>query len=122
MQNGQRQVSVVDDDEAVRDSIQFLLEAAGFKVTPFGSAADFLVQQERGAQGCVLLDLQMPRVSGLELMHELGARGMKLSVALMSGSISPELRCRAIELGVMEIIEKPLDINALLHFVDHAAI
>jgi two-component system response regulator FixJ len=122
MQNSQRHVAVVDDDKAVRDSLQFMLEAVGFKVTPFESAADFLADQEQGAQGCVLLDLQMPRVSGLELMRELGARGTKLSVALMSGSISPELRCRALELGVMEVIEKPLNINALLDFVGHTAI
>lgn len=122
MQNEQRHVSVVDDDEAVRDSIQFLLEVAGFNVTPFGSAVDFLAGQEQDAQGCVLLDLQMPHISGLELMRILDARGTKLSVALMSGSMSPELRCRALELGVKEIIEKPLDVNALLQFVAHAAI
>lgn len=122
MQHGLRHVSVVDDDEAVRDSIRFMLEAEGFKVTPFESAADFLAQQERGAQGCVLLDLQMPYVSGLELMRKLGGRGTMLSVALMSGSMSPELRCRALELGVMEIIEKPLNIEALLDFVGHTAI
>lgn len=122
MQNDQRHVSVVDDDEAVRDSIQFLLETAGFNVTPFGSAADFLAGQERGAQGCVLLDLQMPHVGGLELMRKLGARGTKLSVALMSGSMSPELRCRALELGVKEIIEKPLDIDILMDFVASTAI
>jgi two-component system, LuxR family, response regulator FixJ len=121
MRKGQRHVFVVDDDEAVRDSIQFLLETAGFNVTPFGSAVDFLAAQERDVLGCVLLDLQMPHVSGLELMRILGARGTKLSVALMSGSMSPELKCRALELGVQEIIEKPLDANALLQFVSHAA-
>ena len=113
-------VAVVDDDEAVRESLRFLLETAGFSVATFESACQFLTARERNARMCLLLDQHMPRVTGLELMRRLRDRGQDLPVALMTGSPSPELTRRAMELGVTEVMEKPLDDDALMRFVTRA--
>jgi two-component system response regulator FixJ len=112
-------VAVVDDDEAVRESLRFLLETAGFRVETFGSAAQFLQSAAHEALGCLLLDQHMPQVTGLDLLRELRRRGESLRVALMTGSPSPELTRRAKELGAVEVIEKPLTDDALLRFLTH---
>lgn len=112
-------VAVVDDDEAVRESLRFLLETAGFRVETFGSAAQFLQSAAHEALGCLLLDQHMPQVTGLDLLRELRRRGETLRVALMTGSPSPELTRRAKELGAVEVIEKPLTDDALLRFLAH---
>lgn len=113
-------VAVVDDDEAVRDSLRFLLETAGFDVTTFASACQFLTSPDRATRMCLLLDQHMPKITGLEMMRRLRERGQELSVALMTGSPSPELTRRAMELGVAEVMEKPLADDVLMRFVTRA--
>ena len=113
-------VAVVDDDEAVRDSLRFLLETAGFDVTTFASACQFLTSPDRETRMCLLLDQHMPKITGLEMMRRLRERGQELPVALMTGSPSPELTRRAMELGVAEVMEKPLADDVLMRFVTRA--
>jgi two-component system response regulator FixJ len=110
-------VAVVDDDEAVRDSLRFLLETAGFGVDTFESACQFLSERGKDTPDCLLLDQHMPRVTGLDLLRQLRDRGHRLPVALMTGSPSEDLARRARELGVAEILEKPLAEEALLRFL-----
>lgn len=126
MQDGHRlRVAVVgdDDDDDARDSLRFLLEAAGYDVLTFGSAGEFLSSADVRTLACVLVDQPMPQVTGLEL--ELVAR-IRLTrperpVALMTGSTSAELTRRAFELSVTNTLEKPLQEEGLLQFVEHAA-
>ncbi len=113
-------VAVVDDDEAVRDSLRFLLETAGFEVTVFASASQFLAAPT-DSRVCLLLDQHMPQLTGLELLRCLQEHGRQLTVALMTGSPSPELTRRARELGAQAVLEKPLNDEALLRFVAAAA-
>jgi two-component system response regulator FixJ len=110
-------IAVVDDDEAVRESLRFLLETAGFRVETFASAAQFLQLAAHQTLSCLLLDQHMPQLTGLDLLRELRRRGEWLPVALMTGSPSPELARRAKELGAVEVIEKPLADDALLRFL-----
>lgn len=118
MEDGHRPiVAVVDDDEAVRDSLRFLLETAGFDVHTFESACKFLAAGGQDDRLCLLLDQHMPRVTGLDLLRRLRENGRDLPVALMTGSPSPELARRALELGAAEILEKPLTEEDLLRFV-----
>jgi two-component system response regulator FixJ len=118
MQDGtQRTVAVVDDDDAVRDSLQFLLEAAGFPVVTYGSAAQFLDQAQICNLSCLVVDQHMPEQTGLQLVSSLRRLGKNLPIALITGSPSPDLLRLADELGVARVLEKPLDDEILLRFI-----
>jgi two-component system, LuxR family, response regulator FixJ len=121
MQDGRRRlVGVVDDDAAVRDSLRFLLEAAGFSVVTFASAEQFLAATDPDGVDCLLLDHHMPQVTGLEMLRRLRRAGWGLPVALMTGSPSTQLMRRALELGAVVVLEKPLTDQALFQFVGAA--
>jgi two-component system, LuxR family, response regulator FixJ len=123
MQNGfHQQVGVVDDDEAVRDSLQFLLETAGFSVVTFSSAAHFLSAARPDDLACLVVDQHMPELSGLQLVTRLRGQGVTLPIALITGSPSPDLVRLAHELGIVAVLEKPLDDDALLDFIEHARV
>ena len=114
----QRTVAVVDDDDAVRDSLQFLLEAAGFPVVTYGSAAQFLDQAQICNLSCLVVDQHMPEQTGLQLVSSLRRLGKTLPIALITGSPSPDLLRLADELGVAKVLEKPLDDEVLLRFIE----
>jgi two-component system response regulator FixJ len=121
MENGpSRLVAVVDDDEAVRDSLQFLLEIAGFSVTTYASAAQFLHEAPIGELACLVVDQHMPDQTGLQLVSDLRAQGVTLPIALITGSTSTDLIRLAHELDVAKVMEKPLDENTLLDFIAQA--
>lgn len=110
-------VFVVDDDEAMRRSIVFLLGAAGFSVRSFASGEELLAACDDGSRGCVLLDVDMPGIDGIATAEMLRACGSKLAILLMTGGnvARAEARARASELG--PILQKPLRSNALLRAV-----
>jgi two-component system, LuxR family, response regulator FixJ len=121
MHNGShRVVGVVDDDDAVRDSLQFLLETAGFCVATYSSGAQFLNEAKPGNLACLLVDQHMPDLTGLQLVTRLRGQGVALPIALITGSPSPDLNRLARELGVASVLEKPLDDNILLDFIERA--
>jgi FixJ family two-component response regulator len=113
-------VAVVDDDDAVRESLRFLLEAAGFPVSVYASAAEFLNTANPDEIGCLVLDQHMPQQTGLQLVTRLRGDGTDLPIALITGSPSPDLIERAKHLGVQMVLEKPLADDVLLDFVAHA--
>jgi two-component system response regulator FixJ len=119
MHNGSRRtVAVVDDDDAVRDSLQFLLEAAGVSVVTYASAVQFLSEAVVNDLGCLVVDQHMPEKTGLQLVSCLRRRGTTLPVALITGSPSPDLLRLAAELGMVKVMEKPLDDEALMQFIE----
>jgi FixJ family two-component response regulator len=119
MHNGShRTVAVVDDDDAVRDSLQFLLEAAGVPVVTYGSAAQFLNEAAINDISCLVVDQHMPDKTGLQLVSCLRRRGTMLPVALITGSPSADLLRLASELGIAKVLEKPLDDEMLLQFIE----
>ena len=115
-----RLVAVVDDDDAVRDSLRFLLEIAGYSVASYGSAAQFLHEAPIGELVCLVVDQHMPDQTGLQLVARLRAQGVSLPVALITGSPSADLVRLARELSVAKVMEKPLDYDVLLDFIEHA--
>jgi two-component system response regulator FixJ len=115
-----RLVAVVDDDDAVRDSLQFLLETAGFSVTTYHSAPQFLNDAKPGDLSCLVVDQHMPEQTGLQLIARLRDRGMMLPTVLITGYLSPDLERRARELGVAIVLEKPLDDDLLLDFIERS--
>jgi two-component system response regulator FixJ len=112
---------VVDDDDAVRDSLRFLLETAGFAVATYTSAAQFLNEASPCDLTCLLVDQHMPDLTGLQLVTLLHSQGVRmLPIALITGSPSPDLVRLARQLGVAQVLEKPLDDDVLLDFIEHA--
>ena len=107
-------IAIVDDDQAVRDSLRFLLEGAGHHIDTYESAARFLAEAEPARIACLVLDQQMPEVSGLELLAQLRSRGVELPVFLMVSTSAAAVSRRARELGVLDVLEKPLAADELL--------
>ena len=109
-------VAIVDDDDGVRDSLRFLLEVVGLTVETFGSASEFLAA-ELGHVGCLILDQHMPGMTGLELVEHLRTNGSSIPILLVTGSPSPPLAARALELGVDRVLEKPPGEEDVIGFI-----
>lgn len=120
MSDTEKTVFVVDDDQAVRDSLEWLLTAGDLKVRTFSSASAFLEQFVPGSPGCLLVDVRMPGMSGLELQEELTARGIGIPVIVITGHSDFQMALRAIEAGASDFLEKPLDDESLMNAVRKA--
>ena len=107
-------VYVVDDDKAMRDSLEFLLEATGFSVKLFESAAGFLDVASTLGFGCVVSDVQMPGMNGMDLLRRLKADRTCLPVVIMTGHGDIPLAVEAIKLGALEFLEKPFGDEQLI--------
>jgi two-component system, LuxR family, response regulator FixJ len=112
-------VHVVDDDEGMRQSLGFLLDTAGFKAEIYGSAAEFLAVGTPAA-GCIVTDVRMPDMSGLELMEALNARGSSLPVVVITGHGDVPMAVAAMKAGAVDFLEKPFGDEALLRAVKAA--
>jgi two-component system response regulator FixJ len=113
-------VHVVDDDAAVRDSLQFMLEAADLRVRPYESATALLDRLTELELGCIVTDVRMPGMTGLELIAQLKARGATHPVVVLTGHADVALAVEAMKAGVVDFIEKPFDEAALLRAVRQA--
>ena len=113
-------VHVVDDDEAVRESLAFLLRSAQIEVEVYESAVAFL-GKAAGATGCVVTDVRMPEMSGIDLMRRLRELGIKLPVIVMTGHGDVPLAVEAMKAGAVDFIEKPFNDDTMLTAV-HAAL
>lgn len=102
------QVYVVDDDGPVRHGLAMLLESAGYSVTAFGSAAEFLAYQPKRQPACLILDINMPVTSGLQLQDELRVQGSHLPVIFLTGHGTVPAAVRAIKGGAVDFLQKPL--------------
>lgn len=107
-------IYIVDDDDAVRDSLQALLEASGYEVRGFASPREFLAVAETIDYGCVLVDLQMPGMDGLELKHRLNERNINLPVVVVTGHGDIATAVEAMRAGAKDFIEKPFTDEAIL--------
>ena len=113
-------IFVVDDDEAVRRGLAFLLRAVGHTVHPFPSAAAFLEGYDPARRGCLVLDIRMPHMTGLELQHELNARGWQIPAIFITGHGTVPIAIAAMKAGAFDFIEKPLREEVLLESVERA--
>jgi two-component system response regulator FixJ len=107
-------VHVVDDDVAVRQSLAFLLGSAGLSVRLYDSALSFLAALPGLANGCVVTDIRMPEMDGLEMQRHLRSRGVELPVIVITGHADVPLAVEAMKAGAIDFIEKPFDDDALL--------
>ena len=108
------QIHIVDDDAAVRESLSFLLGAAGHAVKTFDSAAAFLEALADMSVACVVTDIRMPGVDGLELMRRLTAQGHHAPVIMITGHGDVPLAVEAMKLGAFDFLEKPFDDEILI--------
>jgi two-component system, LuxR family, response regulator FixJ len=114
MMDSERTVHVIDDDDAVRDSLGFMLRAAGMEVRAYESAAAFLALLTSDINGCILTDVRMPGVSGMDLLGRLREANVMLPVIVMTGHADVPLAVEAMKLGALDFIEKPFDDEAIL--------
>jgi DNA-binding NtrC family response regulator len=113
-------ICVIDDESSVRDSLTNLLRSAGLKVQSFASAQEFLRDWPRETPGCLVLDVQMPGLSGLDLQQELGSTDTQIPIIFMTGYGDIPMTVRAMKAGAVEFLTKPFRDEALLNAVDQA--
>jgi two-component system response regulator FixJ len=120
MSDDARIVHVVDDDEAIRQSVGFMLKKVGYAVVTYASGTEFLNKTTRATQGCVLLDVRMPKIDGLEVQARLAKQGIMLPVIMLTGHGDVTLAVRAVKAGAIEFLEKPFERAALLTAIEEA--
>ena len=118
--NETRLVSIVDDDESLRRSVKNLLTSVGFQVETFASAEAFLQSAHRADTRCVVLDLRMPGMSGLDLLVHLAATGSPIPVVILTAHGDDEARRRTLQAGAVAFLGKPFHGEALLGAVRRA--
>ena len=113
-------VFVVDDDQAMRSSLQWLIESMGMRVETYASAQAFLDAYYPGRAGCLLLDVRMPGMSGLELQAYLAKREHRIPVIIITGHGDVSMAVKAMKNGAVDFIEKPFDDEALIVSIRNA--
>ena len=118
--NGQANVFVVDDDQAMRNSLKWLIESVGMHVETFASATDFIHNYYPGRAGCLLLDVRMPGMSGLELQQHFLEHQINIPIIIITGHGDVPMAVRAMKSGAVDFIEKPFNDELLLESIRNA--
>jgi len=120
MDFGNATVFIVDDDDAVRDSLRLLMKSAGFHAVAFESAEAFLGSYDRQQTGCLVLDIRMPGMSGLELQRELANRECPLPIIFITAHGDIPMAVEAVRNGALDFIQKPFDDKELVGKIQRA--
>lgn len=118
----QATVFVVDDDQAMRNSLKWLIESVGLKVKTYASADEFINDYYPGRAGCLLLDVRMPGMSGLELQEQFVEQQIKIPIIIITGHGDVPMAVRAMKAGAVDFIEKPFNDELLLESIRNALI
>jgi FixJ family two-component response regulator len=113
-------VFVVDDDESVRRALSRLLASVGLHVQTYSGPEDFLARVPPAARGCIILDVKMPGVTGIELQHQLPAAGIELPIIFVTAHADVPMAVRAMKEGAVEVFTKPFQHDALIESVRQA--
>lgn len=113
-------IYVIDDDEAMRDSLNFLLDSAGFSVTLFESAQHFLDRLAGLEFGCVVSDVRMPGIDGIEMLKRMKASQSTFPILIMTGHGDVPLAVEAMKLGAVDFLEKPFEDDRLIGMIEAA--
>ena len=116
----EQQVFIVDDDEAVRESLAALLTSYGYSTATFPSALHFLARSDRGVSGCLIADVRMPDMDGLELQEKVAIDFPNLAVVIITGHGDVPVAVRAMKSGAVDFIEKPFNEETILETVKSA--
>jgi FixJ family two-component response regulator len=109
-----RLIAIIDDDEAMQDSMRDLMEAAGLVARCFGSAEEFLESDLHRKAGCLILDIRMPKMSGLQLQARLKEEECNVPIILITAHGDARMRIQAMREGAVEFLAKPFDHHLLL--------
>ncbi|MXP63155.1 response regulator [Roseomonas sp. M0104] len=115
-----RTIALVDDDMGVRDSLRFLLETAGYVVEAYASGTQFLAEARPEVLACLVLDHEMPQITGLELLTRLRNAGLAPPTLLVTSMPSRNITRLAATLGAVGVLEKPFEQEDLLAWIEHA--
>jgi FixJ family two-component response regulator len=116
-QREQKFVVIVDDDELIRDALRGLLKEAGFSALAFASAEDFLNSGDLERTACLIIDIRMPGLSGLELQSRLNASRKRIPIIFITAQGDEKMRMQALRAGAVEFLTKPLNDDVLLGHV-----
>jgi FixJ family two-component response regulator len=109
-----KMVAIVDDDDLMRSALQGLLKAVGLPAQAFSSAEEFLKSGQQRQAGCLIADIRMPGMSGIELQAQLNAENCRIPIIFVTAHGDEKLRMQALRAGAVEFMAKPLDDEALL--------
>ena len=110
-------IHIVDDEESVRKSASFLLRTSGFETRIYPSGTAFLREAKYAPPGCILLDIRMPEMDGLEVQRELNSRGVKMPVIVLTGHGDIGIAVQAMKAGAVDFLEKPFEKDHLLEAI-----
>jgi two-component system response regulator FixJ len=113
-------IHIVDDEDAIRRSASFMLKTSGYAVETWSSGAAFLKDVRHAEHGCVLLDVRMPEIDGLEVQKILVERGVTMPVIILTGHGDVSIAVRAMKMGAVEFIEKPFEKVVLVGAIEAA--
>jgi len=113
-------ISIVDDDESIREAIQSLLRSVGFRAKTFASAEQFLQSDQIENTACLILDVRMPGMDGLELQRQLAADQRRIPIIFITAHGDEDTRTRALQEGAVEFLLKPFSEEALLNAIPAA--
>jgi len=113
-------VFLVDDDDAVRDSLSLLLDSAGLNIESFSTSAAFLDEYDPDRPGCVVLDIRMPGMTGMELQEALQSSGIRIPIIFLTGHGNVPMSAKALRAGAIDFLQKPVDEDVLLARIQEA--
>ncbi|WP_313536151.1 response regulator transcription factor [Sphingomonas sp.] len=113
-----KRIHLVDDEESIRRSTSFMLRTSGYDVDTYGSGVDFLSKVAAAKPGCILLDVRMPEMDGIEVQVELAKRGVKLPVIVLTGHGDVGTAVAAMKGGAIDFLEKPFEQAALVEALE----
>jgi FixJ family two-component response regulator len=113
-------ISIIDDDEAVREATKGLIRSLGYSAAAFASAEEFLHSDRVKDTSCLITDVQMPGMNGVELQERLIADGRRTKVIFMTGFSEEKVRARALKAGAIGFLKKPFDDACLIECLDRA--
>jgi two-component system response regulator FixJ len=118
MSGSEKVVYLVEDEDSVRRSVGFMLKTSGYTVIPYASGTEFMKDAKALASGCILLDIRMPGMDGLEVQHALREKGVTLPVIIMTGHGDVPLSVKAMKAGAIDFIEKPFEKATLVAAIE----
>lgn len=118
---GETLIRIVDDDDSLRDALRFVLETEGWRVADHAGAREFLTRDAPSTPGCVVLDIRMPGMSGIEAQRAMLERGIDLPIIFLTGHGDIDMAVSALQEGALDFIQKPVDNERLLAVIAYAA-
>lgn len=113
-------IHIVDDEESIRRSVSFMLKTSGYRVETWTSGHAFLKEVRHAEHGCILLDVRMPEIDGLEVQRTLAERGVTMPIVIMTGHGDISIAIRAMKAGAVDFLEKPFEKAALINAIEES--